>query len=172
MGMYQNIQDILQVLWYDEELLRLLHYEPENIKTNSLDPLSPSLKNILDMPEIEQWNIRENAIMLTPKEDNIIGDRKCIIFVYLGDRSPHKGSFVIAAQNVVFDVFCHSDFENGDMRTTRIGDRLNKLFTLENITGISKMDFIRGRVISRVPSQYVGYQFIYNFINLNKDSEV
>lgn len=172
MGMYKNIQDILNVLWYDEELLRLLHYEPEDIRTNTPDPLSPTLPNILEMTEIQQWEIRDKVIMLTPKDDNIIGDRKCVIFAYLGNRRGNKGNFLTADQSVVFDVFCHADFENGDMRSSRIGDRLNELFALERITGIGKMNFDSGRVISRVPSQYVGYQFVYDFVNFKKDSVI
>lgn len=168
MGMYQNIQDILKVLWYDEELLRLLYYKPEDIRTNTPDPLSSTLPSIMDKPEIEQWDIRDKVIMLTPKDDNIIGDRKCVLFVYLGDRRSDRRNYAMADQNIIFDVFCHVDFENGDMRTARIGDRLNKLFIAERVTGIGKMQFDSVRAISRVPSQYVAYRHTYEFGNFKK----
>lgn len=166
--MYQNIQDILNVLWYDEDLLRLLHYSPEDIRTDTLDPLDPSLPNLLDKDELELWDIRNDVIMLTPKDDDLIENQKCRIFVYLGDRYSDRGNYQIANQNVIFDVICHADYENGDMRSARIGDRLNELFALERVTGIGKMDFVKTRIITRVPSQYVAYQFVYEFSGMKK----
>src|SRR5690554_6280148 len=135
MSMYKNIQDILNVLWHDEELLRLLYYKPKSLSKNIPDPLDPSLQNILDMPIDKQWDIRDDVIMLTPKDDDIMGDRKCVIFAYLGDRRANRRNYQMADQQVVFDVYCHVDFENGDMRSSRISDRLNELFSLEHVTG-------------------------------------
>jgi hypothetical protein len=163
MGMYKNIQDILKVLWNDEELLRLLTYLPENILTNTPDPLDSTLENISDRTIEEQWRIRNDSIMLTPKDDDLVENRKCRLFVYLGDREPDRGNYQVANQEMIIDILCHSDFENGDMRTARIGDRLNELFALERVTGIGKTDYVRGSIISRTPSQYVGYRHIYVF---------
>jgi hypothetical protein len=163
MGMYQNIQDILNVLWYDEQLLRLLHYSPEDIRTNTLDPLDPSLPNILDMDEVLQWEIRNATIKLTPKEDDLTDKKSCKLFVYLGERYGSRGNYLFANQNVVFDIITPVDFENGDMRTTRISDRLNDLFALEYVTGIGKMDFVRGMINNRIPSAYVSYRLTYEF---------
>lgn len=163
MGMHKNIQDILNVLWYDETLLRLLVYKPENIRNSTLDPLDPSLENILDKPELELWKLREDVIMLTPKDGDLLGERKCRIFVYLGNRFSDRGNYLMANQSVVLDVYCHTDFENGDMRSSRIGDRISELFSHERITGIGKTDFKSARPIARVPSQYVAYQFVFEF---------
>lgn len=168
MSMYKNIQDILNVLWYDEELLRLLHYSPENIRERTPDPLDESLQNILDMSEGEQWGIREDVVYLTPKDDDLINDKKCRLFIYLGDRNPDRGNYLTAKQELIVDILCHVDFENGDMRAERIGDRLNQLFALEHITGFGKMDYVRGQLINRVPSQYVGYRHIYEFGGMKK----
>lgn len=168
MGMNQNVKDILNVLWNDEELLRLLYYSPEDILTSTPDPLDPSLDNILDMDIEKQWQIKNDTILLTPKQDDLVDNRKCRLFVYLGDRDPSRGNYLTASQEMIFDFLCHVDFENGDIRTTRIGDRLNQLFALERVTGIGKMDFVRGTQITRTPSQYVGYRFIYDFVNFKK----
>ncbi|MFO1442801.1 hypothetical protein KDN24_06180 [Bacillus sp. Bva_UNVM-123] len=163
MGMYQNIRDILDVVWNDEDLNRLLYYKPEDESTNVLDPLSPTLPNILDIDE--DWKIRNDTIMITPKDDDLTNKVKCRLFVYLGNRRPLGGSrsFQTVNQELIIDVLCHADFENGDMRSNRIGDRLNELFSLNNITGLGKMDYGGGRIISRVPSQYAGYQHTYEF---------
>lgn len=161
MSMYKNIQDILSVLWSDETLLRLLYYMPEDIRTNTPDPLDETLPNILDIDQ--DWNIRNDVIYLTPKDDDLIQKRLCRIFAYLGDRDSYRGVYSLANQCVVMDVLCHADFQNGDMRNERIADRLNELFSLNNVTGIGKMKYIRGRVIGRTPSQYVWYQHIFEF---------
>ncbi|MGK4040947.1 hypothetical protein AB0Y20_01500 [Heyndrickxia oleronia] len=163
MSSYKNIQDILNVVWNDEDLLRLLTYEPKRLSKEKLDPLDPSLDNILDKDIEELWNIRNDKIMLTPKDDDLIDKRKCRLFIYLGDRNPDRGNYYAAKQLATFDILVHSDFENGDMRTTRIGDRLNELFALRHVAGFGKIDYVRGRGITRTPSQYVGYQHVYNF---------
>lgn len=161
MGMYQNIQDILKILWNDEELLRLLIYPPENIDIGAPDPMNETLSNVTETDE--DWTHRKSVIMLTPKDDDLFGDKKCILFAYLGDREPSRGNYQTANQEINFDVFCHADYENEDMRSSRIADRLNDLFALQHVTGIGKTDFVGTRIISRSPAQYVGYQHKYAF---------
>lgn len=161
MSMYKNIQDIFKVLRNDEQLLRLLHNEPKNISKKIPDPLDSSLPNILDKPPLELTQLKNKLIMSVPKDDDLIKDRKCVIFAYLGDRYSDRRNYVMANQYIMFDVFCHVDFENGDFRSSRIGDRLNHLFALEHVTGFGKVDFERVRIINRVPSQFVGYQYVY-----------
>ncbi|MCM3110035.1 hypothetical protein [Lederbergia lenta] len=168
MGMYENMQDILKTLRFDEELLRLLHYKPENIATKTPDPLDSSIENIMDMDISKQWEIRDDKILLTPKDDDLLDKRICRIFVYFGDRNPERGKYLFASQSLIIDILCHSDFENGDMRSLRIGDRLNQLLVSEHIVGIWKMSYVRGRQIARVPSQYVGFQHVYEFEAVKK----
>ncbi|GIN23112.1 hypothetical protein [Siminovitchia fordii] len=165
MGMYKNMQDILKAVRFDEELLRLLYYNPEDYLSKTLDPLDERLPNILDMDLGKQWEIRDERIMITPKDDDLTNKRICRIFVYFGDRFPlpQKKSYLIASQDIVVDVLCHADFENKDIRSTRIGDRLNQIFALSDVTGMGKMEYVRGRVLTRTPSQYVGFQHIYRF---------
>ncbi len=168
MGMYKNIQDILKAVRFDEELLRLLYYKPEDYLSKTLDPLDERLPNILDMDLGKQWEIRDERIMVTPKDDDLTNKRICRIFVYFGDRSPQRGNYKMAEQDLIVDVICHSDFENGDIRSTRIGDRLNQIFALSNVTGVGKMNYVRGRLLNRVPSQYVGFQHIYSLGSTKK----
>ncbi|MEC1155634.1 hypothetical protein [Cytobacillus horneckiae] len=166
MGMYQNIQDFVQILWADEELLRLLHYKPKNLRNRIPDPLDESLPNILEIDK--DWTIRNQVIMVSPKEDDLTNKSLCCLFVYLGDREPSRGNYLTANQEVFFDILCHSDFENGDMRSYRIADRLNELFVQQRVTGIGKTDYISGRIVSSVPSQYTGYRHIYSFGSFKK----
>lgn len=165
MGMYQSIQDIVKTLRSDEDLLRLLRYKPKSIVDKRPDPLDESLPNILDMQPEKTWLIVNDTIMMTPKDDDLTDESKCRIFVYLGDRDPlpSRNSYHAVSQEVSFDIFCHVDFENGDMRSNRIADRISDLFFNKNITGLGKMNYVNGRVISRVPSQYVAYKHCYEF---------
>lgn len=166
MAMYKNFTDILDVLYNDETLLRLLYYPPEDLKTNTLDPLDISLPNVIDSDT--NWIIRYSRIMKTPKDDDLTPDNPiCRIFVYPGRRSADSGNFLAARQNLIIDVVCHNSFEEGDFRITRICDRLNELFVAEKITGIGKINYLNGNNISS-PSGYVGYQNIYQFGSIKK----
>lgn len=166
MGMYKNIQDILNVVWNDEQLNRLLHYRPKRLSPQKLDPLDPLLPNILDVDE--DWTIRNNVIKLTPKESDLTEMESCKLFVYLGDSIANRTNPLYANQSVIFDVLCPADFENGDFRSSRIGDRLNELFALTYVTGIGKIDFARRRVLARFPNPYIGYRYEYETVEFKK----
>lgn len=166
MGAYKNIQDILRVLWNDEELNRLLYYPPKKLSPNKLDPLDPLLENILDIDE--SWNIRNETIMLVPKDSDLTQLESCKLFVFLGDGYANRGNHMYVNQSVVFDVICHVDFENGDFRSARIEDRLKQLFAMEYVTSPWKMDFVKRRTISRTPSQHVAYRYEYDFVEFKK----
>jgi hypothetical protein len=164
--MYKNFMDILNVLYKDETLLRLLYYPAENLDGNVKDPLDVSLPNILDIDS--DWSIRNSRIMKAPKDDDLNPDNPiCRIFVFAGRRTGDNGNYALATQNVVIDIFCHNSFEEGDLRTTRILDRLNELFVYERITGITKMDFLNGDNYPS-PSGYVGYRSTYKYGSIKK----
>jgi hypothetical protein len=114
------------------------------------------------------WAIRKSRIMKAPKDDDLTSDNPmCRIFVFAGRRSADNGNFATATQNVTIDIFCHNSFEEGDLRITRILDRLNELFVSERITGISKMDFLNGDTYPSPPG-YVGYRSIFKFGSVKK----
>ncbi|PGZ96949.1 hypothetical protein COE51_16390 [Bacillus pseudomycoides] len=162
MGMYQNFLDIMNVIYNDEDLLRLLYYPPANLGTDTLDPLDPCLPNIKDMEVKTKWNIINERVMLTPKTDDLDSKAICRILIYAGRRRPNSGNYLMAHQHFVVDIVCHFSFENGDIRSTRISDRLNELLALQHITGIGKMDYYDGNQLSS-PKEYVGYRHIYEF---------
>lgn len=163
MGMYDNFKDILNVLYFDEELLRLLYYPPADLANNIPDPLDDSLLNINDMSIEQQWDIRNDRIMLTPRTSDLESTPICRLLLYAGRRKPTNGNYLMAKQQFVIDVLCHNDFENKDIRSTRISDRLNKLLALQHITGIGKMDYADGGQMKGAPEQYVGYTHVYEF---------
>lgn len=163
MGMYENMQDILRILRNDEELLRLLYYKPEDIGRKIPDPLDASLENILDKPIEERWQIIDDVIFKTQKDDDLIDKEKCRLFVYFGRRESSKRNYQTASQEVTVDILCHVDFENGDMRLARISDKINDLFALRRVTGMGLTDYVFGTPLTRTPSQYVGYRHVYKF---------
>jgi hypothetical protein len=166
MSMHKNFMDILNVLYFDETLLRLLYYPAKSLKGNVKDPLDTSLANVLDIDT--DWSIRNSRIMKTAKDDDLTVDNPMIrIFVYPGRRTPDSGNYALANQGVIIDILVHNSFEEGDLRSTRIGDRLNELFVSERVTGITKMDYQNGTPISS-PSGYIGYQHIYKIGSTKK----
>jgi hypothetical protein len=166
MSMYKNLTDILNVLYKDETLLRLLYYSPKSSVTNTPDPLNSSLANVLDIDT--DWKIRNERIKKIPKVDDLLDTPICRLLIYPGRRSPESQSYLTATQQLIIDVVCHESFEDGDFRTAKISDRLNELFVAEKITGIGKMYYADGGQITGLPSGYVGFKNIYKFGSVAK----
>lgn len=158
MGMYENLNDIVKLFYHDETLLRLLYYPPTNFSSIA-DPLDSSLPNVKDIDT--DWSIRLDRIMTTAKSDDLETTELCRIYLYAGRRNPTQ-NYQVADQEVIVDILCHNDFENGDLRTLRISDRINELLISERITGLGKMDYAGGGQIG-TPNNYSGYGHRYKF---------
>lgn len=159
MGMYENLNDIVKTLYHDETLLRLLYYPPTNYK-DIPDPLDTSLKNVLDIDT--EWLIRDDRIMSVPKSDDLVDKQLGRVYVYAGRRRPQGNNFMVANQEVVVDIICHNAFEK-DLRSLRVGDRINEILALERVTGMGKIEYVSGNQIS-VPNNYTGYRHTYEFV--------
>ncbi|WP_170211235.1 hypothetical protein [Robertmurraya siralis] len=159
MSMYNNLRKVVTVFRYDEILLRLLYYPPENIKNNIKDPLDKSLEDMLVLDE--DWSIRDKRILLVSKSDDLVDDPICRIYLYAGRRTPQNGNFKVANQEIVVDVLCHNNFEK-DLRSMRISDRINELLVHERVAGMGKIEYIHGNQISS-PVNYIGYRHLYEF---------
>lgn len=167
MGLYKNIQDIVNVIYNDETLLRLLYYPPAKLSTNTPDPLDSSLPNVLNSDEETLANIRNERIMFSSKTNDLTPDKPFWrIYVYPGRRKA-DGNYLMADQEIIFDILVHNDVENADLRSSRISDRLNELFVAERVTGIGKVNYVNGSPISS-PTEYIGYRHIYNFGDFRK----
>lgn len=168
MSMYKNFTDIIDVLNFDEDLLRLLYYPPANLATNTPDPLDISLPNVLNMDEETQWNIKNDRIKLIDKTDDLSSENPiCRLFIYAGRRIPVNGNYMFADQEVIIDILCHHNFESGDLRSRRIADRLNALFISAKITGIGKMLYVNGNPWGS-PKEYMAYRHIFRFGSFSK----
>jgi hypothetical protein len=162
MGMYDDFLDILKYLKSDEELNRLLYYQPEDLGNGKLDPLDVSLPNIMDMDVEQRSEIINKRIVKSAKYTDLEKDEICRLYVYAGRRSPSNGNYLTANQELTIDILCHSEFENGDLRSLRISDRLNKMFCQERLVGIGQMDFVVARQIN-APYEYTGYQVVFTY---------
>jgi hypothetical protein len=165
MGMKKNLDDIYRLFLNDEELLRLLHYKPESLLDNRPDPLSDTLPNILEMGIEELWAVRDECILRTPKSDDLVDKAICRIYLYAGRRRPTR-NYQVAKQAIIVDVLCHEDYEK-DSRVAWISDRINELLCLERVTGMGEIDYVSGDPRS-APTQYVGYQQIYEIGSTKK----
>lgn len=165
MGMHKNFMDILNVLYFDETLLRLLYYSPLNITNKTPEPLDSSLPNVIDIDT--DYDIRYSRIMKIPKDSDLTPDKPmCRLFVYFGRRKADS-NYAMADQEIIFDILCHNEIENGDLRSARIADRLNELLVAERITGIGKTNYLNGSPIS-APTEYIGYRHVYEFGEFRK----
>lgn len=158
MRMKDNLSDIYKVLTSDEILLRLLYYLPSSPID---DPLSMDKLNILDMDIETRWNIINDVIKMVEKTDDLIETPKCRLFMYPGRRSS-TGNYLVSDQEIVFDILVHADFQNIDLRLSKICDRLNELICNKEITGMGKILFDSGGRIG-APTNYIGYRLVYIF---------
>jgi hypothetical protein len=163
MRMRENLTDIYKSLTQDETLLRLLYYQPINANDS---PLDPAKQNILDKPVSEKWEIVLDRIKTTSKTDDLDNVQKCRILFYAGRRG-NTSNYLIANQQIIFDVLCHFSFEEVDLRSSWINDRLNEILFDSRITGIGKITFEGGSPIA-APNNYVGYRLMYS-IGSGKD---
>lgn len=171
MGMQQNFLDILSVIRNDETILRLLYYAPKDNVNGVLDPLNQSLPDILKMDAEIRNQIRNERIYKIPKADDLATKEICRVYVYPGRRTSTNGNFLYANQQVVFDILVHESFEDGDLRSTRIVERLNELFALTYVTGIGKMQYLDGDSIN-APKNYIGFRHVFKIVDFKKDSVI
>lgn len=156
--MRDNIAAIYKVFTNDETLLRLLYYKPVDANDNPLDPLK---QDILTMDAITKANIINDLIKTTPTVTDLSNTEKCRILFYPGRRTS-TNNYLIAKQEIVFDILVHFDFDNVDLRLSWITDRLNELVCNQKITGLGKVYFVAGGSIG-APPNYVGYRVTFSF---------
>jgi hypothetical protein len=112
--------------------------------------------------DVEQKaEIINKRIMKSAKYKDLENDKICRLYVYAGRRNPN-GNYLTADQELTIDILCHSDFENGDLRSLRLSDRLNEMFCQSRLVGIGQMDFVGARQIN-APYEYIGYQVVFTY---------
>lgn len=158
MKMRENLQSIYKVLTTNEKLLRLLHYTSTDWNDSPLDETKP---NILDIPIEQKWAIINDKIKTTNKTDGLDTENKNRILFYPGSRKS-TGNYLVADQDVIFDILVHQSFDEVDLRLSWITDTLNDIISHQNIVGIGKIKNKMGGQISS-PQGYIGYRLVYSF---------
>lgn len=162
-SMREVVNNIYQLLIEDEDLMRLLWYLPQQF--TGKDPLDIALLNVKDMADY--WDIVNNRILLAEKENDLLENPICRLYISAGRRRPVFNSYLLATQEIVISMYVHEDYEL-DMRSAWISDRINELIALEYIEGsIGKMDFVAGN--ARVaPLQYRRYDLLFEYTTSKK----
>ncbi|MDK1672912.1 hypothetical protein QOK74_08500 [Staphylococcus saprophyticus] len=143
----------------DEHLLRLLYYNPLDSNGNYIEFTDSNLPNITDMPEDERDLITYDLIRTTQKSDDIVENKKNVIFVYYGKSRPKYNNHTLVDREIVFLILSHNDFSFAQ-RIEEICDRLDTLFVNKNIAGIGKTG-IGNSFPREAPKEYLAYEQIY-----------
>lgn len=158
------IKDTFDVLIASENLKRLLWYPPEDLLTDTPNPLSPELPNLSD-DEYLNWKVIEDRILLNSKSDDLVDDPKCRIYLYLGSRNRTNNPMYVN-QEIIIDVLWHELFDM-DLRLESISETLQQLLVGKYVTGIGKMSYDDGFPIN-TPKNYSGYRHIFQVGSSNK----
>lgn len=160
MNMRKNIIDIYNSIVNNEDILRLLIYNPSNALDNPLDKTKP---NILDIPVGERFKTIDKHILRTPKTTDIDNttniSRLCM---YPAKRIPTR-NYEVADQDIIFDLYVHHSIDHIDLRLAWLCDYINNFISGSRITGIGSIRFFDGNVIFNSPEGYTGYRLIYRF---------
>ena len=157
MSLQRNMLEIFEKLRNDEKLIRLLTLPARDDTKGIKEPLDQTLPDILDKSNktsLEINEIKDDVIYKIPKIDDLEDRQICRIYAYPGKRRSNNGNFLYAS------------FEKGDLRSARIIDRLDEMFTLKNISGIGKMIYLDGDPIA-APKNYIGYKHLFKIVESN-----
>ena len=160
--------NIYQILITDEELMRLLKYEPKGYDTQENyhpDPLDPELPNLVNIERDDYWKLVDERVVLGEKTSDLIENKLCKIYIYEGRRRPVIESYLVAQQEVNIDIFIHESFDR-DLRISRISDRINELIALERIAGFGKLEYKAGNP-REAPTHYRRFLHQYT-MNVSK----
>ena len=145
-----------------EELMRLLHYPPENYSKKYPDPLDKSLPDLVDDSE-KYWDLVEKLIITGTKSTDIEEKGICRLYIYPGRRRPRWGNFLIADQEVVIDILVHESY-NKDMRMEWLIDTISKLIVLERVAGYGQLELTGGNPRPQGAAiGYSKYELVFSF---------
>jgi len=158
MKMFDNLSEIDLIIRNDVDLWKLLYYKSNHWQD---DPLTKD--SILDYPIEKQFPIINLRLKYTPVTSDLANTEICRIIFYPAQRRPQQNNYMVADQEINFDIFCHANFNNVDMRLSKISDRVNELFSNRRITGMGKATFVSGKPFTLSDKGYVGYTLVYRF---------
>lgn len=176
MQLIKQTKSLYKKLSSDEELLRLLFYKSDhpqddvlsNERPDILGDMSQELTSGVINAESERvFQIINDRIKLTRKYDDLNDDNpKARICCYLGDREKSEGNYLLAKQHILIDVIVHNSFDDIDLRSSKIAERVNRLIFGEQI-GIGK-NLFEGMEITELVDNYQSYRLQYSTRSANQ----
>lgn len=149
----------INIMKNDEHLMRLLYYSPLDENGDFVDFVDMDLPNVLDLPEDELILFQDDVIRKSQKADDIVENKKTVIFVFYGKSKPVFENKTLVKREIIFHILSHNDFAFAD-RIEEICDRLDTLFVGKRIGGIGKTDI--GISFPReAPKEYLAYEQKY-----------
>ncbi len=161
MKMFEDLSAIDEVLRNDIDLWKLLYHESKHFDDDPLDK-----DNILEYPPEEMFPIIKLRLKHTPVTKDLANIQINRIIFYPAPRRSQRGNYATASQEVNFDIFCHRDFNDIDMRLSKLCDRVNELISNRSIAGIGKATFVSGNPFTLADEGYIGYKLTYAFRSL------
>jgi len=160
----------------DEELLRLLHYNPKNALDNPLNKTKPDILSLSD--ENKDEIIKKVLVPSDKTYDLVLQSEMSRICFYTGTRKPqsnYSGSSGRLQDNPYasdqiynFDVYVHVDIDIVDFRMTWICDRLNELLLLNSVTDVGDFILAFSSPINNTPKGFIGYKLAYTTTSLQE----
>ncbi len=155
--MFSYLDKVNSILRNDSDLWKLLYYKSDNYNDNPLDK-----PDILALPPAEQYPIINKRLKHTPSTSDLVEEQLCRIIFYPARRSPSSSfNYATATQEITFDVFVHADYNDTDMRLSKICDHLNDLIFDKKISNLGTAKLRSAQPFILEEQGYIGYTMTY-----------
>lgn len=136
---------IEKILINDEELMRLLVYEPSRWDDEKQilipTPLDTVLPDIVDGSK-KYWEITKDKVRKGNKRYKIEATKSAVLYIHEGRERPVFGNSYATTKEVVFRIIIHEDYEV-DYRISDISTRIGELLLHKpKIAGVSSIRLI------------------------------
>lgn len=162
MKMNTYLMNIDKILRFDDELWKLMYYRSTNSTDDPLDK-----ESIFDLDMVETAKIINHRLKYTPTIKGLDEDKVCRIFYYPSRRRLGSGNWMKSDQDVTVDIFVPGEFNDVDMRLSKICDRVNELLFNSKVSNLGKTEIRDAREIILDDIGYMGYRMVYSFGSLN-----
>jgi len=161
--MKENLMKFYSVLVNDENIKRMLYYQPLSY---SDDPLSTDKDDVSSLPnhwEIVNFRIKKTAVIadIIDTNNELEKEEFCRILMYPDSRRTTT-NYMLANQDITFDIWAHWKFDEKDFRLSMISDRIADLFHGKSFKDVGEVRFVNGRHLGTLrDGKFVGYQVTY-----------
>lgn len=171
-NLFRNDENLLRLLWYksksyDDDIFQITTERPRITvpwtTDHKLDTTVPWVESVEDPGKMAE--IIDSIIISTMKYTDLTTTptQKCRLCFSLGNRG-NTNNPRLAYQEMVFNIYVHTEIDKVDYRLAKICDYLTRLIAKNNrIIGTDKVVERLARPFSINSDEYIGYQFVYEF---------